>query len=45
VTISGTEEEVLELGEYHASSKHGFEKKPELKQQLRSFLREESLIR
>jgi hypothetical protein len=44
VTISGTEEEVLELGEYHATTKHGIAKKPELRQQLRSFLKQESLI-
>ena len=44
VMISGTEDEVLDLGEYHATTKHGFEKKPELRPQLRSFLKEESLI-
>ncbi|MBI5241766.1 MAG: DUF1059 domain-containing protein [Elusimicrobia bacterium] len=45
VTIAGTEAEVLEIGEYHAASKHGYAKGPELRKELQSFLKEESLVR
>ena len=41
LTISGTEEEVLEAAAQHAVTKHGHKNTPELKQQLRSFLQEE----
>lgn len=40
--ISGTEPEVLELAEYHVTTKHGFKKEPGLRDQLRSFLKRES---
>jgi hypothetical protein len=42
LTISGTENEVLELGEYHAATKHG-EKKEGLRDKLRSSLKHEAL--
>lgn len=42
LTISGTENEVLELAEYHAITSHGFKKEPALREQLRSFLKSES---
>ena len=43
--ISGTEPEVLEIAEYHVTTKHGFKKEPGLRDQLRSFLKRESLAR
>ena len=45
LTIAGTEAEVLELGEYHVTSKHGFKKESGLRDQLRGFLKEEALSR
>jgi hypothetical protein len=45
VTIAGTENEVIELGEYHATTKHGMQKNADLRNQLRSFLKEESFSR
>lgn len=45
LTIAGTEDEVLELGEYHATTKHGFKREPGLREQLRSFLKREALSR
>lgn len=45
LAISGTEAEVLELGEYHATTKHGFMKEPGLRAQLKSFLKEEAIAR
>lgn len=41
--ISGTEQEVLDAGELHAISKHGFKKEAGLRENLRSFLKEEAL--
>jgi hypothetical protein len=43
--ISGTEPEVLELAEYHVTTKHGFKKEAGLKDQLRTFLKRESYSR
>lgn len=40
--ISGTEEEVLEAAVQHAASVHGHEKSPELREQLRSMLKDEA---
>ena len=40
--ISGTEEEVLEAAVQHAASAHGHEKSPELREQLRSMLKDEA---
>jgi predicted small metal-binding protein len=40
--ISGTEEEVLDAATEHAVSAHGHKKSPELREQLRSMLQNES---
>jgi predicted small metal-binding protein len=39
--ISGTEEEVLDAAVEHAVSAHGHEKSPELRQQIKSMLKDE----
>ena len=39
--ISGTEDEVLEIAVQHASSSHGHENNPELREELRGLLKEE----
>jgi predicted small metal-binding protein len=38
--ISGTEEEVLEAAVEHAASAHGHKKSPELRQQIKSMLKD-----
>ena len=40
--ISGTEEEVLDAAVQHAVSVHGHENSPELRDQIKSMLNEES---
>jgi predicted small metal-binding protein len=40
--ISGTEEEVLDAAMQHAVSAHGHENAPELREQIRSMLKDES---
>lgn len=45
LVISGTEDEVLELCEYHATTKHGFKREPGLRDQLRSGLKREAYTR
>ena len=40
--ISGPEEEVLEAAVQHAVSAHGHENSPELRDQIRSMLKDES---
>jgi predicted small metal-binding protein len=40
--ISGTEEEVLDAAVQHAVSAHGHENAPELREQIRSMLKDES---
>jgi len=40
--ISGTEEEVLDAAVQHAASAHGHTESAELRQQLRSMLKDES---
>ncbi len=40
--ISGTEEEVLDAAVQHAAAAHGHEKSPELREQLKSMLKESS---
>jgi len=40
--ISGTEEEVLDAATQHAVSAHGHEETPELREQLRSMLKNEA---
>ena len=42
LTISGTEAEVLDVGEYHVIKSHGFHKSPGLREQLKQFLKEGS---
>ncbi|MCX5796284.1 MAG: DUF1059 domain-containing protein [Elusimicrobia bacterium] len=42
LALSGTEEEVLDIGEYHAVTKHGFEKSPALREQLKQFIKTEA---
>jgi predicted small metal-binding protein len=39
--ISGTENEVLDAAAEHAVSAHGHQKSPELRQQLKSMLKDE----
>lgn len=41
VTISGSEEEVLDIAVQHAVMSHGHEDTPELREMLRSMLRDE----
>lgn len=43
LTISGTEEEVLEVATQHAVASHGHEDNPELREQLRAILEDERL--
>jgi hypothetical protein len=45
VVISGTEEQVLDLAVLHASTVHGHENTPELRDQIRSMLKDESEAR
>ena len=45
LTISGTEDEVLEVAEYHAVAKHGMKKEPGLRDTLRSSLKREAFTR
>ena len=42
LTISGTEEEVLEAATQHAISAHGHEDTPELREQIRTMLNDET---
>jgi predicted small metal-binding protein len=39
--ISGTEDEVLEIAVQHATSSHGHENNPELREELRRLLKDE----
>jgi hypothetical protein len=41
VKISGTEDEVLELAMLHATSYHGHEQSPELRDEIRKLLKDE----
>jgi predicted small metal-binding protein len=45
LAISGTEEEVLDLAVLHASTVHGHKNTPELREQIRSMLKDESEAR
>jgi hypothetical protein len=45
LSFSGTENEVLEIAEYHAVSKHGFKQEPGLRDELRSMIKREALSR
>ncbi len=40
LAISGTEDEVLEVALWHAIHQHGHENSPELREQLRSLLKD-----
>jgi len=42
LAISGSEEEVLDLTVLHASTVHGHQNTPELREQIRSLLKDES---
>ena len=42
IVISGTEEDVLDLAVMHASTRHGHADTPELREQIRSVLQDES---
>jgi hypothetical protein len=42
IAISGTEDEVVELGVLHATTVHGHQDTPELREQLRSMLQDEN---
>jgi hypothetical protein len=41
IAISGSEEEVLDLAVFHATNVHGHANTPELREQIRTLLREE----
>ena len=41
IAIAGSEEEVLDLAVLHAASVHGHANTPELREQIRTLLREE----
>ena len=43
VTISGTEEEVVQLAALHAVDAHGHQDTPELREKIRAALRDEAL--
>jgi predicted small metal-binding protein len=45
IAISGDEEEVLNIAVQHAVQSHGHRDSPELRQQLRSMLRDEDRAR
>jgi hypothetical protein len=42
LTITGTEDEVLDVAVYHAVRSHGHQDTPELRRQLQDFLKDES---
>jgi Protein of unknown function (DUF1059) len=42
IAISGTEDEVISLAALHASSVHGHADSPELREQIRSMLQDET---
>ncbi len=44
IAISGTEEEVLDLAVLHASRVHGHNDTPELREQIRSLLQDETAV-
>ncbi len=45
LAISGTEEEVLELAVMHAVTHHGHKNTPELREQIRTLLKDETETR
>ncbi len=44
IAISGTADEVVELGVLHATTVHGHQDTPELREQLRSMLEDENAV-
>lgn len=42
IAISGSEDDVLDLAVLHATSVHGHENTPELREQIRTLLQDES---
>ena len=42
IVISGTEDDVLDLAVLHAKTVHGHEDSPELREQIRSMLQDET---
>lgn len=44
IAISGTEEEVINLAVMHAGTVHGHADSPELREQIRSMLQDESAV-
>jgi len=45
LAISGSEEEVLDLAVLHASTVHGHQNTPQLREQIRSMLKDEPVAR
>ena len=45
IAISGNVDEVVELGALHASTVHGHQDTPELREQLRSMLQDDNAAR
>ena len=45
IAISGNEEEVLNIAIQHAVQSHGQQNSPQLREQLRSMLREEGAVK
>jgi len=45
IAISGSEDEVLNIAVQHAVQSHGHQNTPELREQLRSMLRDESAVK
>lgn len=41
LTIAGTEDEVLEVAVYHATTSHGHKNTPELRAQIKAMLKDE----
>ena len=44
ITIAGTEDEVLDLAVLHATNVHGHANTPDLREQIRSLLQDESAV-
>ena len=45
LTISGSESEVLEAGEDHVVRRHGLQRSPQLREQLKQFMKQEAFAR
>ncbi len=44
LSISGTEQEVLDVAEYHVTTKHGFKQEPGIREKLRGYLKREAMV-